>query len=82
MGASVQNLFNTFTWDTSKLVSQSVAGSIDNGTVELDLDLADITSGGGDPYYDAGSRDPGSGSPTSPSSRPCGQAPRTTFSTN
>ena len=50
VGASVQNLFNTFAWDTSKLVSQSVVGSIDNGTVELDLDLADITSGGGDPY--------------------------------
>ena len=50
VGASVQNLFNTFAWDTSKLVSQSVAGSIDNGTVDLDLDLADITSGSGDPY--------------------------------
>ena len=50
VGASVQNLFNTFAWDTSKLVSQSASGSIDNGMVELDLDLADITSGVGDPY--------------------------------
>jgi hypothetical protein len=48
VGASVQNVFNTFAWDTSKLVSQSVSGSIDNG--EVDLDLADITSGDGDPY--------------------------------
>ena len=53
VGASVQNLFNTFSWDTSKLVSQSGAGAIDNGTVKLDLDLADITRGGGDPYDDA-----------------------------
>ena len=51
LGASVRNLFNTFAWDTSKLVSQNVAGSIDNGNVDLDLD--DITSGEGAAYAEA-----------------------------
>lgn len=53
LGASVQNLFNTFAWDTSKLVSQNVAGSIDNGKVTLDPDLDDITSSAGAPYAEA-----------------------------
>ena len=53
VGASVQNVFNTFAWDTSKLVSHDIAGSIDNGAVKLDLDLDKITSGAGDPFESA-----------------------------
>ena len=52
VGASVQNVFNTFAWDTSKLVSRKVAGRIDNGEVELD-DSADVTGSEGDPYESA-----------------------------
>lgn len=47
VGASVQNVFNTFAWDTSKIVSRKVAGAIDNGTVKLD-DSADVTGSKGD----------------------------------
>ena len=53
VGASVRNVFNTFAWDTSKLVSQNVSGSIDNAEVDLDFDVGDITGGGGAPYKDA-----------------------------
>ena len=53
VGAAVQNVFNTFAWDTSKLVSRSVSGSFDNGAFDLDSNLADITAGGGDPYAEA-----------------------------
>ncbi len=53
VGASVRNVFNTFAWDTSKLVSHRVSGSIDNTEIDLDFDLGDIAGGGGDPYDDA-----------------------------
>ena len=56
VGVSVQNVFNTFEWDTSKLVSRNFAGSIDidNGEISLDFDLSDIT--GGDSYAKADSK--------------------------
>ena len=56
VGVSVQNVFNTFEWDTSKLVSRNFAGSIDNGKINLDFDLSDITGSGGDSYAKADSK--------------------------
>lgn len=41
MGASVQNVFNTFAWDTTKLVSQTVGASIDNPLIEREKSTVD-----------------------------------------
>ena len=52
VGASVRNVFNTFAWDTSKLVSRTIAGSIRNGELDTDFDTADLAAAG-EPYDDA-----------------------------